>query len=61
MTDAPTEFWANDVASDTAKRANVKWKELLTGYHPPPIEPSIDEELKRYVARRVEEIGSSEI
>jgi trimethylamine--corrinoid protein Co-methyltransferase len=33
-------------------RANRIWKQLLTDYQQPPLDPAIDEELTEYVAKR---------
>ena len=37
----PYEFWQDDGAEDTAKRATKKWQELLEAYQPPPLDQSI--------------------
>ena len=44
-------------ATDT-ERANVIWKAILNEFERPPLDPAIDEELKAYMARRHEEIGT---
>jgi trimethylamine--corrinoid protein Co-methyltransferase len=32
-----------------AQRANVQWKKMLADYHPPPIDPGIDEALREFI------------
>ncbi len=52
------ESWEEAGALDTQARANRIWKQCLEDYQQPPLDPSIDEELTAYVARRKEELGS---
>ncbi len=53
---ASFEQWTEDGQLDAAKRANALWKAELAAYEPPPIDDSIDEELRDYVARRKAEL-----
>ena len=57
----PFEFWSDDGALDTADRASKYVTDLLTNYTPPDMAPDIKEALDAYVARRIVEIGDSEI
>jgi trimethylamine--corrinoid protein Co-methyltransferase len=50
------EQWQEEGALDAATRANRIWKRLLKDYEPPPLDPGIDEGLRDYQARRLEEI-----
>ena len=50
------EQWQEDGALDAAQRANRLWKERLAAYEPPPIDDSIDAELRDYVDRRKSEL-----
>lgn len=51
------ETWRLAGAQDTAQRANTMWKQILSDYTPPALDPAIDEELKAFVARRKEQGG----
>jgi trimethylamine--corrinoid protein Co-methyltransferase len=51
------ESWRLAGGQDTAQRANTMWKQLLTDYTQPPLDPAIDEELKAFVAKRKEQGG----
>jgi trimethylamine--corrinoid protein Co-methyltransferase len=44
---------------DAAWRANRVWKQLLSDYQQPPLDPAIDEELSAFVTRRKAEGGAS--
>ena len=35
-----------------AQRANVQWKQALADYEPPPIDPSVDADLRAIIAER---------
>jgi trimethylamine--corrinoid protein Co-methyltransferase len=50
--------WRDRGSPSAAQRANAIWKQLLTEYQQPPIDPGVDEALKDYVARRKREIAS---
>ncbi len=50
------EAWKQAGGLSAAQRANTIWKQLLSAYEQPPIDPAIDEELKTFVARRKREI-----
>ena len=49
------ETWEETGGLSATQRANTIWKQLLADYEPPPLDPTIDEELKAYMARRKEE------
>jgi trimethylamine--corrinoid protein Co-methyltransferase len=53
---ASFEQWTEDGALDAAQRANRIWKQRLADYQPPPIDESVDEALRDYVARRKAEL-----
>ena len=50
--------WLERGAVQTRERANVIWKQMLTEYEQPPIDPAIDEALLAYMARRKAEGGA---
>ncbi len=50
------EQWSEEGSLTAAQRANARWKELLAGYEPPPIDDAVDEELRDFIARRKAEI-----
>lgn len=45
------EQWQSEGGRDAAQRANAQWKRTLADYEDPGLDPSIDEELKAYMAR----------
>jgi trimethylamine--corrinoid protein Co-methyltransferase len=51
------ENWRLAGSLDAAQRANLIWKQALTDFVAPPIDPAIDEALKDFVARRKHEGG----
>ena len=53
------QTWSEDGAVDAAWRANRVWKQLLSDYQQPPLDPAIDEELSAFVTRRKAEGGAS--
>ena len=46
------EQWESEGGLDCARRANRLWKEMLAGYEAPPIDESVDEALRAFVAER---------
>jgi len=50
------EKWTEDGSLDTAQRANASWKQALAEYEEPPIDESVDEELREFIAKRKEEL-----
>lgn len=46
------EHWCAAGSLDIAQRANALWKQRLSEYEDPGLDPAIDEELKDYIARR---------
>jgi trimethylamine---corrinoid protein Co-methyltransferase len=46
------ETWLAGGGQDAAQRANALWKDMLTQYEPPPLDPGVREALDDYVARR---------
>lgn len=51
------ESWEEAGSPELPAKANRIWKELLSAYEPPPMDPAIREELDAFVARRVAEGG----
>ena len=50
------EAWSDAGSKDISQRAHEIWQQLLTDYEEPYLEPAIDDALRRYVAKRKEEI-----
>ncbi|MCB2040111.1 MAG: trimethylamine methyltransferase family protein, partial [Rhodoferax sp.] len=50
--DRPWETWSEDGSSDSATRANARWKASLAEYQMPPMDEAVDESLRDYVARK---------
>ena len=48
------EQWEAEGAQDAAQRANTLWKKWLSDYEAPPLDPSVDEALQAFIARRKE-------
>jgi trimethylamine--corrinoid protein Co-methyltransferase len=46
------EQWESEGALDATNRANAIWKKMLAEYEPPPIDESVDEELREWVERQ---------
>jgi trimethylamine--corrinoid protein Co-methyltransferase len=46
------EQWRDGGSLDAAARANSELKSILASYQPPPLDPSIDEELRAFIAER---------
>jgi trimethylamine--corrinoid protein Co-methyltransferase len=46
------EQWKEDGSLDSAQRANKIWKQMLKNYEAPALDPSIDEALLDFMARR---------
>ncbi|MFL5647510.1 MAG: trimethylamine methyltransferase family protein, partial [Chloroflexota bacterium] len=55
------EQWQEDGSLDAAQRANRIWKKMLAEYEAPPIDPSIDEALLDFIARRKASMPDSEV
>jgi len=51
------ETWQEAGSPEVPAKANRIWKELLAAYEPPPMDPTIREELDAFVDRRVAEGG----
>lgn len=52
------DSWRADGEKTAMQRANEIWKSTLSEYQSPALDPSIQEALEDYVAKRKEEIGS---
>lgn len=48
----PYETWLENGGQSAEQRATAKWKDLLSAYEAPPIDPSVDEALKDFIHRR---------
>ncbi len=48
----PFESWVEAGSTDSAQRANTRWKNTLAEYEAPPMDVAMDEELKDFVARK---------
>ena len=46
------ENWSEAGGKDSMMRANAKWKETLRACEPPPLDVSVDEALKEFMARK---------
>ena len=46
------ESWREAGSRDSTMRANAKWKETLRACEPPPLDASVDEALKDFMARK---------
>ena len=51
-TTRPFETWAEAGQTDSAQRANTRWKTALADYQPPPMDVAVDEALKDYIQRK---------
>ncbi|WP_166417979.1 trimethylamine methyltransferase family protein [Cochlodiniinecator piscidefendens] len=52
------ETWSEQGSEGAENRANRLWKKLLSEYEQPPLDQSVDDALKDFVARRKSEIRS---
>jgi trimethylamine--corrinoid protein Co-methyltransferase len=55
------ETWLEAGSFDMLKRAHLLWKELLTQYEAPPLDPTLKEAVETYVARRETELEGAEL
>jgi len=53
------EAWQEAGSIDAAQRANTIWKQLLTEYEKPGIDPATEEALRCYVDKRKDEIATN--
>ncbi|MFK7866337.1 MAG: trimethylamine methyltransferase family protein [Alphaproteobacteria bacterium] len=53
------EQWEQDGSKDMIKRANAFWKAELERYQPPPLDVTIDQALKDFIAARKAELPDS--
>ncbi|MGA0951140.1 MAG: trimethylamine methyltransferase family protein [Candidatus Puniceispirillaceae bacterium] len=54
------EQWSSDGSVESADRARKKFADMLERYVAPEIDPAIDEALRAFVARRMEELPDSD-
>ena len=50
--DRPFETWQEAGQTDSATRANRRWKAALADYQPPPIDPGVHESIVDYMDRK---------
>ena len=50
--DRPYETWFEDGQTDSATRANRRWKTALAEYQAPPIDPGVDESIRDFIDRK---------
>jgi trimethylamine--corrinoid protein Co-methyltransferase len=50
--DKPFETWQEAGQTDSATRANKRWKAALADYQPPPIDPAVNESIVDYMDRK---------
>ncbi|WP_374375242.1 trimethylamine methyltransferase family protein [Dongia sp.] len=55
------ENWRLGGAQDAAQRANTLWKQALSDYEMPPIDPGVAESMQAFIAKRKEEGGVKQI
>jgi trimethylamine--corrinoid protein Co-methyltransferase len=53
------ETWQDAGSPTTAQNANRAWKQLLSDYQQPPLDPAVAEELDAFVAKRKREIAKT--
>jgi len=53
------DAWVKKGSKDAYARASERWKKLLASYVEPVLEPSIDEALTSFMARRKREIPAA--
>ena len=53
------EQWEADGSLDMVQRANLAWKKALAEHEDPPLDESVDEELRAYIERRRAELPDS--
>jgi len=54
------EQWSSDGSVESADRARKKFADMLERYVAPEIDPAIDEALRAFIARRMEELPDSD-
>jgi len=50
--DTPFETWQEAGQTNSATRANKRWKAALAEYQPPPIDPGVDESIRDFIDRK---------
>lgn len=53
------EQWQSEGAHDAVQRADVRCKQLLADYTPPPLDPGVDEALCEFIDKRKESFADS--
>jgi trimethylamine--corrinoid protein Co-methyltransferase len=48
----PFESWNESGRTDSAQRANTRWKASLAEYEAPPMDAAVDDALQDFVARK---------
>jgi trimethylamine--corrinoid protein Co-methyltransferase len=55
-----SENWALAGSKDATMRATELWPKILEEFTPPPIDPSVREQLEAYMAQRKQQLGGEE-
>jgi trimethylamine--corrinoid protein Co-methyltransferase len=55
----PYEAWSEAGSPITSELANTIWKKKLNDYQPPPLDPSVDEALLEYIAKKKNSLPDS--
>jgi trimethylamine--corrinoid protein Co-methyltransferase len=55
------EQWEAEGAQDAAQRANALWKRLLREYEAPAIDPSVDEAVQEFIAKKKAAVPDSNV
>jgi trimethylamine--corrinoid protein Co-methyltransferase len=50
------EQWESEGGKDAAQRANALWKQMLSQYQTPPLDPAVDEALVAFMQKRKSEM-----
>ena len=53
------EQWEERGSKEAVVRAHARWKDMLAGYEPPPLDQATDEALVEYIAKRKESMPDS--
>ena len=54
------EQWSAEGSVDSVMRARKKFREMLEQYSMPDLDPGIDEELRAFISKRMEELPDAE-
>jgi trimethylamine--corrinoid protein Co-methyltransferase len=54
------EQWSSEGCIESNARARVRVREMLDSYQEPALDPAIDEALRAFIARRMEELPDAD-